>query len=55
MLNPNEMAEAERINQRLVYRPLSIDGTCTVEPGTRCGKIAERGQGVSVMRAFKRL
>jgi hypothetical protein len=26
MLNPNEMAEAERINQRLVCRPLFGEG-----------------------------
>jgi len=32
MLNPNEMAEAERINQPLVYSPLSLDGTITGEP-----------------------
>jgi D-lactate dehydrogenase (cytochrome) len=42
MLNPNEpkeMAEAERLNQRLVYRALSHDGTCTGEDGIGCGKI----------------
>jgi len=36
MINPNEpkeMAEAERLNQRLVYRALSLDGTCTGEHG----------------------
>jgi D-lactate dehydrogenase (cytochrome) len=42
MLNPNEpkeMAEAERLNQRLVQRALSLDGTCTGEHGIDCGKI----------------
>jgi D-lactate dehydrogenase (cytochrome) len=32
MLNPNEpreMAEAKRLNERLVYRALALDGTCT--------------------------
>src|SRR4029077_20791877 len=60
MLNPNEqkeMAEAERLNQRLVYRALSLDGTCTGEHGIGCGKIdfvlAEHGEAVSVMRAIK--
>jgi D-lactate dehydrogenase (cytochrome) len=60
MLNPNEpkvMAEAERLNQRIVYRALSLDGTCTGEHGIGCGKIdfliAEHGETVSVMRAIK--
>ena len=60
MLNPNdpkEMAEAERLNQRLVHRALSLDGTCTGEHGIGCGKIdfllAEHGEAVSVMRAIK--
>ena len=60
MLNPNEpkeMAEAERLNQRIVHRALSLDGTCTGEHGIGCGKIdfllAEHGEAVSVMRAIK--
>ena len=60
MLNPSEpkeMAEAERLNQRLVDRALSLDGTCTGEHGIGCGKldslIAEHGEAVSVMRAIK--
>ena len=60
MLNPNEpreMAEAERLNQRLVYRALSLNGTCTGEHGIGYGKIdfliAEHGEAVSVMRAIK--
>lgn len=59
-LNPNEpkeMAEAERLNKRLVHRALSLDGTCTGEHGVGCGKIdfllAEHGEAVSVMRAIK--
>ena len=61
MLNPNEpkeMAEAERLNQRLVQRALSLDGTCTGEHGIGCGKIdfllAEHGEAVSVMHAIKK-
>jgi D-lactate dehydrogenase (cytochrome) len=54
---PKEMAEAERLNQRLVNRALSLDGTCTGEHGIGCGKIdfliAEHGEAVSVMRAIK--
>jgi D-lactate dehydrogenase (cytochrome) len=60
MLNPNEpkeMAEAERLNQQLVDRALSLDGTCTGEHGVGFGKIdalvAEHGEAVSVMRAIK--
>src|SRR6516162_6480778 len=60
MLNPNEpqeMAEAERLNQRLVHRALSLDGTCTGEHGIGCGKIdfllAEHGEAVGVMHAIK--
>jgi D-lactate dehydrogenase (cytochrome) len=61
VLNPNdprEMAEAERLNERLVHRALSLDGTCTGEHGIGCGKIdfllAEHGEAVSVMRATKK-
>jgi D-lactate dehydrogenase (cytochrome) len=60
MLNPKEpkeMAEAERLNQQLLYRALSLDGTCTGEHGIGCGKIdflsAEHGEAMSVMRAIK--
>jgi D-lactate dehydrogenase (cytochrome) len=61
VLNPNEpkeMAEAERLNRRLVHRALSMDGTCTGEHGVGCGKIdfliAEHGEAVSVMKAIKK-
>jgi D-lactate dehydrogenase (cytochrome) len=61
MLNPNEpkeMAEAERLNKRLVHRALSLDGTCTGEHGVGCGKIdfllAEHGEAIDVMRAIKK-
>jgi D-lactate dehydrogenase (cytochrome) len=61
VLNPNEsreMQEAKRLNERLVHRALSLDGTCTGEHGIGCGKIdfllAEHGEAVSVMRAIKK-
>ena len=61
MLNPNEpkeIAEAERLNQRLVDRALSLDGTCTGEHGVGCGKIdfllAEHGEAENVMGAIKK-
>ena len=60
LLNPNdpkEVAEAERLNQRLVHRALALDGTCTGEHGVGYGKIdfliAEHGEAISVMRAIK--
>jgi len=55
--DPREVAEAERINDRLVKRALAMDGTCTGEHGVGYGKldflIAEHGEAVSVMRAIK--
>jgi D-lactate dehydrogenase (cytochrome) len=51
------MEEAERLNERVVQRALSLDGTCSGEHGIGCGKIdflvAEHGEAVSVMRAIK--
>ena len=52
-----EIAEAERFNERLVMRALAMDGTCTGEHGIGHGKmdflIAEHGEAVGVMRAIK--
>ena len=54
---PKEIAEAQRLNERLVHRALALDGTCTGEHGIGCGKIdfmlAEHGEAMSVMRAIK--
>jgi D-lactate dehydrogenase (cytochrome) len=56
--NPAEIAEAERLNDRLVMRALALDGTCTGEHGIGLGKMkfltAEHGEAVSVMREIKR-
>ena len=56
--DPREKAEAERLNERVVNRALSLDGTCTGEHGIGCGKIdfliAEHGDAISVMRAIKK-
>ena len=56
--NPEEIAEAESLNERVVHRALSLEGTCTGEHGIGCGKmdflIAEHGEAVSVMRAIKK-
>jgi D-lactate dehydrogenase (cytochrome) len=55
--DPKEVAEVERLNDRLVKRALAMDGTCTGEHGIGYGKmdflIAEHGEAVSVMRAIK--
>jgi D-lactate dehydrogenase (cytochrome) len=61
IVDPNdaeEMAEARRINDRLVARALAMDGTCTGEHGVGYGKIeflsAEHGEAVDLMRTLKR-
>ena len=60
VLDPNEpkdVAEAERLNNRLVARALALDGTCTGEHGIGYGKmdflVAEHGEAVAVMRSIK--
>ena len=56
--NPKELAEAERLNERLVMRALAMDGTCTGEHGIGIGKMkfltAEHGDSVAVMRQIKK-
>ncbi len=53
-----EMAEAKRLNERMVMRALAMGGTCTGEHGVGYGKIgfleAEHGEGLNVMRMIKR-
>jgi len=55
--NPAEMAEAQRINERMVLRALGLGGTCTGEHGIGYGKLdfltAEHGDAVAVMRQLK--
>jgi D-lactate dehydrogenase (cytochrome) len=54
---PAEMAEAERLNARLIERALAMDGTCTGEHGIGLGKqdwlVRELGEAVPMMRAVK--
>ncbi|HYL19825.1 MAG TPA: FAD-linked oxidase C-terminal domain-containing protein [Burkholderiales bacterium] len=56
--DPKELAEAERLNERLVMRALAMDGTCTGEHGIGLGKqkflIAEHGDAVAVMLEIKK-
>jgi D-lactate dehydrogenase (cytochrome) len=61
LLDPSsqdEMAEARRLNDRMVTRALAMGGTCTGEHGVGYGKMkfleAEHGEGLEVMRAIKR-
>jgi D-lactate dehydrogenase (cytochrome) len=55
--NPQEIAEASRLNDRMVARALAMEGTCTGEHGIGYGKmdflIAEHGEAVAVMRSIK--
>ena len=55
---PEEAAEAEALNRRLVRRALDMDGTCTGEHGIGLGKqdwlVAELGEAVDLMRTMKR-
>ena len=55
--NASELAEARRLNARMVARALAMGGTCTGEHGIGYGKmkslVAEHGEGVSVMRDIK--
>jgi D-lactate dehydrogenase (cytochrome) len=54
---PEEIAEASRLNERMVTRALAMEGTCTGEHGIGYGKIdfltAEHGDAVEVMRRIK--
>ena len=56
--NVAEVAEAQRIHDRMVVRALALDGTCTGEHGIGEGKmqflVAEHGSGVAVMRVIKK-
>lgn len=57
--DPKEIAEAERLNDRLVRRAISMGGTSTGEHGIGSGKIGylevEHGrEGVDLMRVLKR-
>ena len=55
---PEEIAEASRLNHRIVARALALEGTSTGEHGIGYGKMefltAEHGEAVDVMRAIKR-
>lgn len=56
--SPEELAEVEHLNRRLVRRALDMDGTCTGEHGIGVGKqdwlVEELGEAVDLMRTLKR-
>ena len=55
--SPEEMAEARRLNERLIRRALEMGGTCSGEHGVGVGKKSylsiEHGEAVETMRAIK--
>jgi D-lactate dehydrogenase (cytochrome) len=55
--DPDEMARAQALNERMVMRALEMGGTCTGEHGIGYGKLdfltAEHGDAVAVMRQVK--
>ena len=56
--NAAELAEASRLNDRMVERALAMGGTCSGEHGVGFGKMkfleAEHGPALEVMRTIKR-
>jgi D-lactate dehydrogenase (cytochrome) len=55
---PQELAEAKRINSRLVQRAQAMGGTCSGEHGVGIGKMEylldEHGPALDVMKTIKR-
>jgi D-lactate dehydrogenase (cytochrome) len=55
--DPDQLAEARRLNERMIERSLAFGGTTTGEHGVGSGKIAyveqEHGPAVDVMRVLK--
>jgi D-lactate dehydrogenase (cytochrome) len=55
--DPKDMAEAQRLNDRLIMRALALGGTSTGEHGVGLGKMqylqAEHGEAVALMRQIK--
>jgi D-lactate dehydrogenase (cytochrome) len=53
----SDLAEAERLSDRIVERTLSMGGTCSGEHGVGLGKkkflAREHGDGLDVMRTIK--
>ena len=58
MDDPKDIAEVERLNDRLVNRAISMDGTCTGEHGVGSYKMrfldTEHGKALELMKLLKR-
>ncbi len=56
--DPKDIAEVERLNDRLVHRAISMGGTCTGEHGVGSYKMkfldAEHGSALNLMKLLKR-
>jgi D-lactate dehydrogenase (cytochrome) len=56
--DPRDLAEAERLSERLAERAIAMGGTCSGEHGVGIGKkkylAREHGEALEVMRAIKR-
>jgi D-lactate dehydrogenase (cytochrome) len=56
--DPKDIAEVERLNDRLVHRAISMGGTCTGEHGVGSYKMkfldAEHGNALNLMKLLKR-
>ena len=56
--DPDDIARAHALNDRMVMRALAMEGTCTGEHGVGLGKMdfltAEHGEALGLMRAIKR-
>ncbi|MDB5395752.1 MAG: lactate dehydrogenase, partial [Rhodospirillales bacterium] len=56
--DPADIAEVERLNDRLVHRAIAMGGTCTGEHGVGSYKMkflhAEHGEALNLMKLLKR-
>ena len=56
---PEDLLNAQRINERMISRAISMEGTCTGEHGVGYGKIdnleQEHGAALDLMRGMKQV
>lgn len=57
--DPKQQLAAEKINEKLAYRAIRLEGTCTGEHGVGLGKMkyqdAEHGSAVAIMKNMKQM